>query len=88
MAPITPKALSEREFTKTIRGYSVSEVDEYIGRIVENYSILYRENIELARRLSEATGRLENLSSEEEVVSRTSSPSKTSFLKNTGCISS
>ena len=56
MAPITPKALSEREFTKTIRGYSVSEVDEYIGRIVENYSILYRENIELARRLSEATG--------------------------------
>ena len=71
MAPITPKALSEREFTKTIRGYSVSEVDEYIGRIVENYSILYRENIELARRLSEATGRLENLSSEEELVRQT-----------------
>ena len=71
MAPITPKALSEREFTKTIRGYSISEVDEYIGRIVENYSILYRENIELARRLSEATGRLENLSSEEELVKQT-----------------
>lgn len=71
MAPITPKALSEREFTKTIRGYSISEVDEYIGRIVENYSILYRENIELARRLSEATGRLENLSSEEELVRQT-----------------
>lgn len=71
MSPITPKALSEREFTKTIRGYSVSEVDEYIGRIVENYSILYRENIELARRLSEATGRLENLSSEEELVKQT-----------------
>ncbi len=71
MAPITPKALSEREFTKTIRGYSISEVDEYISRIVENYSILYRENIELARRLSAATERLENLSSEEELVRQT-----------------
>lgn len=71
MTPITPKALSEREFSKTIRGYSISEVDEYISRIVQNYSILYRENIELAKRLSEATSRLENLSSEEELVRQT-----------------
>lgn len=71
MAPVTPKALSEREFTKTLRGYSVSEVDEYISRILENYSILYRENIELAKRLSEAGARLQNLSSEEEFVRQT-----------------
>ncbi len=70
-APITPKALSEREFTKTIRGYNISEVDAYINRIVENYSYLYRENIELAKRLSEATSRLESLSSEEELVRQT-----------------
>ena len=71
MAPITPKALSEREFTKTIRGYNPSEVDSYINRVVENYAYLYRENIELAKRLSEATSRLENLSSEEELVRQT-----------------
>lgn len=68
MTPITPKALSEREFSKTIRGYSTSEVDEYINRVVQNYSILYRENIELAKRLTEATNRLENLNSEEELL--------------------
>ena len=71
MAPITPKALSEREFTKTIRGYSTSEVDSYINRVVENYAYLYRENIELAKRLSEATSRLESVSSEEELVRQT-----------------
>lgn len=71
MAPITPKALSEREFTKTIRGYNTSEVDSYINRVVENYAYLYRENIELAKRLSEATSRLESVSSEEEMVRQT-----------------
>ena len=54
MAQITPSELSEREFTRSIRGYNTAEVDEYINRIVENYAKLYRENIELTKRLAEA----------------------------------
>ncbi len=71
MTPITPKDLSEREFSKVIRGYNTVEVDEYINRIVENYSLLYRENVELSKQLSEAKARLETLDTEEELVRQT-----------------
>ncbi len=67
MAQITPSELSEREFTRSIRGYNTAEVDEYINRIVENYAKLYRENIELSKRLAEA----QNGNSEETLVRQT-----------------
>lgn len=68
MTPITPKALSEVEFSKTLRGYTPAEVDSYLQKVLENYTFLYRENIELAKRLGEANTHLENLTSEEETV--------------------
>lgn len=64
MIPISPKDLAEREFSKTLRGYNPSEVDEYINRIVENYSLLYRENVELAKQLSELLKKLDILTEE------------------------
>ena len=71
MAQITPSELSEREFTKTIRGYNTTEVDAYINRIVENYAILYRENIELSKRLAELEEKQLSLSAEEELIRKT-----------------
>ena len=71
MAQITPSELSEREFTRSIRGYNTAEVDEYINRIVENYAKLYRENIELSKRLAEAEEKALSPSSEEELVRKT-----------------
>ena len=71
MAQITPSELSEREFTRSIRGYNTAEVDEYINRIVENYAKLYRENIELTKRLAEVEEKIISPSSEEELVRKT-----------------
>ena len=71
MAQITPSELSEREFTRSIRGYNTSEVDAYINRIVENYAILYRENIELSKRLAELEEKQLSLSAEEELIRKT-----------------
>ena len=71
MAQITPSELSEREFTRSIRGYNTSEVDAYINRIVENYAILYRENIELSKRLAEMEEKQLSLSAEEELIRKT-----------------
>ena len=45
--------LPERVFTRAIRGYQPAEVDAYLDRVTENYAALYRENIELTRRLDE-----------------------------------
>ncbi len=47
MAKLTPQELSEREFTKVLRGYQPSEVDDFIEDLIENYTYLYDENTQL-----------------------------------------
>ena len=59
-----------RQFSRSIRGYNVNEVNEYLNRLSENYAILYRENVELEQKLADAQSRLENLDKEEEQVKR------------------
>ncbi len=71
MAQLTPNELSEREFTKSIRGYNPVEVDEYIAKITESYTALYRENMALTKKLAEAEARLANATAEEESIKKT-----------------
>lgn len=47
---LAPHELKNREFTKSLRGYSTVEVDEHIDFIIEKYSELYRENDELEKK--------------------------------------
>ncbi|MBQ0009848.1 MAG: DivIVA domain-containing protein [Ruminococcus sp.] len=61
---------ANRHFSRSIRGYNISEVNEYLNRLSENYAVLYRENVELEQKLSDAQSRLENLDKEEEQVKR------------------
>ena len=71
MEELTPTALSERIFSRAIRGYQPTEVDAYIDRVSENYAALYRENTELNRQLSEANEQLAAARAEEESVRAT-----------------
>ena len=71
MSPIHPKSFTERDFPKAIRGYSIPEVDEYLDRVLENYTALYRENVELEKRLSEMQAKLDAASIDEANVRRT-----------------
>ncbi len=65
MEEIIPTERPLRTFTRTIRGYQPSEVDSYIDRITENYAALYRENVDLVRRLSKAQEKLAILEAQE-----------------------
>ncbi len=69
--PNQQNKISGRDFSKTILGYNTSEVDEYINRLTENYSALYRENAELESNLSQALSRLSGVEKEEEQVKKT-----------------
>lgn len=69
--PTQQNKLSSRDFSKTILGYNTSEVDEYINRLTENYSALYRENAELEASLAQALSRLSGVEKEEEQVKKT-----------------
>ncbi len=71
MEQMTPNEFSEREFTKSIRGYNPVEVDDYIARITEQYTALYRENLALTKKLAEAEAKLMTASEEEESIKKT-----------------
>ena len=64
MKPINPEALHGQTFSKTESGYHPGEVDDYIRRLTENYSLLYRENASLLKQLRETGAKLRTLETE------------------------
>ena len=54
---ITPQELPEKEFSRVIRGYSVSEVDSYFDEIKDSFTQLYEKNAELVKVVAELTAK-------------------------------
>ena len=48
---ITPVEITNKEFKRTMRGYSTDEVDEFLDEVVEDFEALYRENASLKDKL-------------------------------------
>ena len=65
---LPPYELKNKEFSKAMRGYNTTEVDEHIGFIIEKYTELYRENDELERKLKTAYAKLDEIKNEEESI--------------------
>ncbi len=68
---VTPQELKRSSFTKTIKGYATSEVDEYVLFVLTKYSELYNAHVDLERRYALAVDKLENAKSEENAISAT-----------------
>lgn len=43
---LTPLDIQNKEFSREFRGYSMSEVDEFLNLVIEGYEKLYKENME------------------------------------------
>lgn len=65
MSVITPKDLAGRNFSLSFKGYNKEEVDAYITKVINNYSMLYRRCAELEEQVAVANVRLENIDKEE-----------------------
>ena len=65
MTPMTPESLCAKSFSKAASGYDPSEVDDYIRRLTESYSFLYRENAALLKQLREASAKLNELTQQQ-----------------------
>ena len=65
---LPPYELKNKEFSKTMRGYNTTEVDEHFAFIIEKYTELYRENDELERKLKTAYAKLDEIKNEEESI--------------------
>ena len=46
-----PEEIRNKEFSISLRGYNISEVEDYIEMLLEKYDTLYNENAELATSL-------------------------------------
>lgn len=68
---ITPQELKRREFSKSFKGYSVSEVDDYVMFVLSRYNELFHAYNELERKYSQSLIELENAKSEETAVTAT-----------------
>ena len=65
---LKPSELKNKTFTKAMRGYSIPEVDEYMGFVLEKYSELFRKNFELEQQLRAALEEKNELEGEKDAV--------------------
>jgi cell division initiation protein len=68
---LTPMDIKNKEFRKTIRGYSADEVDEFIEEVVDNYEETYKENSKLRDNLSRVKEKLEHYEKLEDTIQNT-----------------
>lgn len=65
---IPPHELKNKSFSRSVRGYNISEVDEYLSFIIEKYTELYRANDELEKKLRVVKARLDIVQNEEHSI--------------------
>ncbi|SHK09624.1 DivIVA domain-containing protein [Desulforamulus aeronauticus] len=71
MSVLTPLEIQTREFTKTLRGYDVKQVDAWVQKIKENYEKIYVENHELKERLGKSEESIVHYRDLEDALQRT-----------------
>lgn len=65
---LKPSELKKKSFSKTMRGYSIPEVDEYMDFLIEKYTELFRKNFELEQQLRATVEQKSELEGEKESV--------------------
>lgn len=56
--PLTPIDIQNKEFTRSIRGFSPSDVDEFLDRIAKDYEDQIKENIALKEKVAQLKDKL------------------------------
>ena len=68
---ITPVEITNKEFKRTMRGYSTDEVDEFLDAVVEDFEALYRENASLKDKLEAYNEKIQHYASLEKTLQST-----------------
>ena len=67
---IQPHELKRAPFTKAVRGYNPTEVDEYIEFLIDKYTQLYKENAELREQVKQLDKAIEQYRAMEETLQK------------------
>ena len=68
---LAPHELKGKTFSKSLKGYNPSEVDEYIEFLLGKYAEAYRENNDLEHKLQVVVTNLDEIKDEEESIRST-----------------
>lgn len=68
---LTPVDLETMVFRRSFRGYSASEVQEFMEQLTQDYEHLYKENIDLKEKIEELTARVNQYQTIEETLRNT-----------------
>jgi cell division initiation protein len=68
---ITPLDIQNKVFKKEFRGYSTSEVDEFLNLIIDGYEGLYRENLESRDKITSLRDAVNSYQALEETLKNT-----------------
>ena len=68
---LTPLDIENKRFSKTIKGYNVDEVDDFLDQLTDDYEKLYKENVELRDKVEESKKDLEHYKNVEQTLQNT-----------------
>lgn len=68
---ITSMDINNKEFKRTMRGYSADEVDEFLEKIAEDYETIYKENTILKERINVFQDKLDHYTKIESTIQNT-----------------
>ena len=65
---VSPHELKNKAFTRAMRGYNPTEVDEHFDFLLTTYTDLYKENDELKRRIVKLEEQLAQYTKDSEAI--------------------
>jgi cell division initiation protein len=68
---ITPLDIEKQQFRRSLRGYSVNEVDTFLDLVAREYEEALRENIEVKDELKRKTAQVDEFRTREEALKET-----------------
>jgi len=68
---LTPLDIENKRFSRTLKGYNVEEVDDFLDQLTEDYEKLYKENAELRVQVEENKKDLEHYRNVEHTLQNT-----------------
>lgn len=68
---LTPLDIENKRFSRTIKGYNVEEVDDFLDELTIEYEKLYRENAEYRDQIEQSKKDLEHYRSVEHTLQNT-----------------
>ena len=68
---LTPLDIENKRFSKTLKGYNVDEVDDFLDQLTVDYEKLYKENADLKEKIENSKKDLEHYRNVEHTLQNT-----------------